>query len=159
MLESFRKIFADLVDGGKEPARYDERDYRLAAAALLVHTAGIDGGVSEAERARLRDVVKLRFKLDDEAADELIEKATEADEKAVDLYRFTAKLNRSLDHMARARMVEMMWQVVFADGVVSEFEDNLIWRAADLLHVSREERIALRAQVAASRLPQNGETS
>jgi uncharacterized tellurite resistance protein B-like protein len=41
----------------------------------------------------------------------------------------------------------MMWQIVFADGAVTEFEDNLIWRAADLLHVSREERIALRERV------------
>jgi uncharacterized tellurite resistance protein B-like protein len=45
----------------------------------------------------------------------------------------------------------MMWQVVFADGAVTEFEDNLIWRAADLLQVSREERIALRTRVAGSR--------
>jgi len=42
----------------------------------------------------------------------------------------------------------MMWQVVFADGTVSEFEDNLVWRAADLLGISREERIALRQRVA-----------
>jgi uncharacterized tellurite resistance protein B-like protein len=42
----------------------------------------------------------------------------------------------------------MMWQVVYADGAVSEFEDNLIWRAADLLHVPRRERIALRNRVA-----------
>ena len=44
-------------------------------------------------------------------------------------------------------MVEMMWQIVYADGNVTEFEDNLIWRAADLLGVSRDERIALRERV------------
>ena len=151
MFEAFRKLIAELGDGGKDPERYDERDYRLAAAALLVHTAAIDGVVSDVERERLHDVIKQRFKLDDEAADELIAKATEADQKAIDLFQFTAKLNRSLDHKARARLVEMMWQVVYADSEVTEFEDNLIWRAADLLHVSREERIALRAQVAALR--------
>ena len=45
-------------------------------------------------------------------------------------------------------MVEMMWQIAFADGIVTEFEDNLVWRAADLLGISRDERIALRARVA-----------
>lgn len=146
MFEAFRKLFADDTD----PKRYDERDYRLAAAALLVHTAAIDGSISDVERERLHGVIKQRFQLDDAQADELIAKATVADENAVDLFRFTAKLNRALDEKARARMVEMMWQVAYADGVVTEFEDNLVWRAADLLSVSREERIALRNRVAAS---------
>ena len=44
----------------------------------------------------------------------------------------------------------MMWQIVCADGVITEFEDNLIWRAADLLGISRDERIALRERVTAS---------
>ena len=151
MFEAFRKIMADLADSGKDPERYDDNDYRVAAGALLVHAAGIDGGISDVERARLHAVIKQRFKLDDAATDELIARATEADEKAIDLYRFTVELNRTLEHKARARLVEMMWQVVYADDEVTEFEDNLIWRAADLLHISREERIALKAQVAASR--------
>jgi uncharacterized tellurite resistance protein B-like protein len=45
-------------------------------------------------------------------------------------------------------MVEMMWTVAYADGAVSEYEDNLIWRVADLLGVSSTERIALRHRVA-----------
>ena len=49
----------------------------------------------------------------------------------------------------RARIVEMMWQIAYTDDVVTEFEDNLIWRAADLLSVSQTERIALRERVAA----------
>lgn len=140
---------AELAEGGKEPARYDARDYRLAAAALLVHAAAIDGNIADVERARLHSVVKQHFKLDDEDTDELIAEATVADDNAIDLYRFTTQLNRTLDAIERARIVEMMWQVVYADGIVTEFEDNLIWRAADLLHVTREERIALKNQVAA----------
>jgi uncharacterized tellurite resistance protein B-like protein len=53
-----------------------------------------------------------------------------------------------VDEEGRCRIVEMMWQVVYADSEVSEFEDNLIWRAADLLGVSRRVRIGLRRQVA-----------
>ena len=45
-------------------------------------------------------------------------------------------------------MVEMMWEIIYADGAVSEFEDNLVWRAADLLGISAQERIALRERVA-----------
>jgi uncharacterized tellurite resistance protein B-like protein len=151
MFDSFMKLIAGEGDGGKHPERYDENDYRLAAAALLMHAATIDGSVSQAERDKLHAVIKLRFDLDDAAADALIEKAAEAEQEAIDLYKFTARLNRSLDHVGRARIIEMLWQIVCADGIITEFEDNLIWRAADLLGISRNERIALREQVMASR--------
>lgn len=150
MFGSFRKLMADLVDGDRPANEYGDNDYRLAAATLLVHAASIDGSVSDVERARLHDVLKQRFSLDDAGTDKLVEEATEADAKAIDLYQFTSKLNRSLDDNGRARLVEMMWQIVYADGAVTEFEDNLIWRAADLLHVSRDQRIALRARVASA---------
>jgi uncharacterized tellurite resistance protein B-like protein len=148
MFDAIMKFIGDLSEDEPRPDEFAETDYRLAAAALLVHTAGIDGQVSESEHARLRDLIKERFKLDDEAAGKLLARAEEADEKAIDLYQFITRLNRALDDKQRARIVEMMWQVVYADGRVTEFEDNLIWRAADLLHVSREERIALRQRVA-----------
>ena len=151
MFESFKKMFSELSgDDGKHPAHYEENDYRLAAAALLVHAATIDGSFSAVERARLRSVVQQRFELSDEQTDTLLADATEAEQQAIDLYKFTARLNRSLDEKGRARVVEMMWQVVCADGVITEFEDNLIWRAADLLGISRNERIALRERVMAA---------
>jgi uncharacterized tellurite resistance protein B-like protein len=46
-------------------------------------------------------------------------------------------------------MVEMMWEIVFADGQVDEFEDNIVWRASDLLGISTRDRVELRHQVAA----------
>jgi uncharacterized tellurite resistance protein B-like protein len=151
MFDSLRKLISDLGEGGKHPSRFEDDDYRLAAAALLVHAAGIDGNFSEAERRMLHALLMQRFELDDASADELIAKATAVEQRAIDLYAFTAKLNRSLDEAGRARMVEMMWQIAYSDGVVTEFEDNLIWRAADLLGVSQNERIALRERVSVSR--------
>ena len=151
MFNSLRKLISDLGEGGKHPSHFEDDDYRLAAAALLVHAAAIDGSVSDAERAKLHGLIKQCFNLDDAATDELVAEATEAEQKAVDLFHFTARLNRSLDEAGRARMVEMMWQIAFTDGVVTEFEDNLIWRAADLLGVSQSERIALRERVSTSR--------
>jgi uncharacterized tellurite resistance protein B-like protein len=147
MFESFKSFIAEFVDGEKRPDQFAEDDYRLAAAAMLVHAAAIDGEMSQSERDKLHAVIKQRFALDDATTDELITKATTAEHEAVDLYHFTHQLNRALDEDGRAKIVEMMWEIVYADGQRDELEDNLVWRAADLLGVSQQERIALRRRV------------
>src|SRR5262249_20832654 len=119
MLESLRNLISDLTGGDKHPGRFEENDYRLAAAALLVHASAIDGAAKPAEHDKLRTVLKARFNLDDNATGELIEAATQAEHEAVDLYHFTSLLNRSLDEDGRRGIVEMMWEIVFADGHVS----------------------------------------
>jgi uncharacterized tellurite resistance protein B-like protein len=148
LFDAIKSFVADLASG-KPPGGFGEQDLRLATAALLVHAAAIDGTVSGAERGKLQSLLQQRFELDDIAASELIEQAIVADEKAVDLYHFTRQINGSLDDKERLRLVEMMWTIAYADGKASEFEDNLIWRVADLLGVSSTERIALRQRVAA----------
>lgn len=153
MFDAFRKFLSDLTTGDKHPTRFEDNDYRLAAAALLVHVAAIDGEVTPVERERLHAVIKQRFGLDEAATDELVAEATQAEQQAVDLYHFTSLINRSLDEAGRLRIVEMMWEIVYADGRVTEFEDNLLWRAADLLGISSRERIELRRQVAGERAP------
>ena len=148
MFESFRNFVAEFVDGEKHPSQFADDDYRLAAVALLVHAAAIDGDMSLSERDKLHAVVKRRFSLDEASADELIDKATLAEHESVDLYHFTSLLNRVLDEEGRARVIEMMWEIVYADGRRDELEDNLLWRAADLLGVSQQERIELRQRIA-----------
>lgn len=148
MLHAFKQFLSELTGADKDQQRFEENDYRLAAAALLIHAATIDGDMSDIERNRLIEILKLRFALDDAAAEELVTEATAAEQQAVDLYHFTSLLNRSLDEAGRQQIIEMMWQVAQADGRVTEFEDNLIWRAADLLYVPSEARIALRRRVA-----------
>ena len=148
MLDSLKNFLSDLAGGDKHPGRFEQNDYRLAAAALLIHAATIDGKETGAERDKLRAVLKSRFSLDDAAANELVDTATLAENEAVDLYRFTSLINRTLDEKGRLGIVEMMWEVVFVDGRMNEFEDNLMWRAADLLGVSSRDRIALRRRVA-----------
>jgi uncharacterized tellurite resistance protein B-like protein len=148
MFESFKNFVAEFVNGEKHPSQFADNDYRLAAVALLVHAAAIDGDISQRERDKLHSVVKRRFGLDDALTNELIEKATAAEHEAVDLYHFTSLLNRMLDEEGRARIIEMMWEIVYADGRRDEIEDNLLWRAADLLGVSPRQRIELRRRIA-----------
>lgn len=148
MLQILKDFLSDVGLGEKPASRFDDNDYRLAAAALLIHVMTIDGKETGAEQNKLHELLKRQFDLDDGATAELIDVATAADREAVDLYGFTSLLNRSLDEDARRRIVQMMWEMVYADGNMNEFEDNVVWRASDLLGISQRDRVELRREVA-----------
>ena len=147
MLDEIRRLFAELHGGDKHSSHFDGDDYRVAAAALLVHVATLEHDLTGPARQKLRDLLMAQFSLTGALTDELIEAALAADREAVDFYHFTHLLMRTLDEQGRLRVVEMLWKMAFADGAISEFEDNMMWGVADLLAVSPRDRIALRQQV------------
>jgi uncharacterized tellurite resistance protein B-like protein len=159
MLDGLRHFIADIVSPGTHQVRsFDDTGYRLAATALLVHVISLDGAPSEIEKRKLHSLLESSFGLDPGTADQLIASAMLVEGEAVDLYHFTSVIMRSVDEAGRLRIVEMMWELVYADGQVSEFEDNVVWRAADLLAISSRDRIELKHRVAARR-PASGSGS
>lgn len=147
MFRTLSDFISEITGGHREAAAFDETDYRLAAAALLVHVMSIDGAVTDEEQTILKQILSSRFALDGAETDALVELAIAKDAEAVDLYAFTSVLNRALDDEGRLRVVEMMFEVAYADGGLTEFEDNLVWRAAELLNVGSRERIRIRREV------------
>jgi uncharacterized tellurite resistance protein B-like protein len=147
MLDGLRQFITEMVSPGTEPRVFDESDYRLAATALLIHIVSLDGQPTAIEKRKLHSLIETSFKLDPGTADQLIASATRAESDAVDLYRFTSVIMREVDEAGRRRIVEMMWEMVFADGKITEFEDNVLWRAADLLGISGRDRIDLKHAV------------
>lgn len=145
----FRSLsdFIASITRGEEKKTFDENDYRLSAAALLVHVAASDDHFDDAERNVLLDVLIQRFDVAPEDADALIDAAVSADREAVDLYQFTSMVNRSLDEESKKKLVEVLFLIGYADGKLSEFEDNIVWRAAELLHVSSQDRIEIRKRI------------
>jgi uncharacterized tellurite resistance protein B-like protein len=149
MLDGLRQFIADVVSSAAPQDRtFDDTGYRLAATALLIHVISLDGEPSDVEKRKLHSLLETRFGLNPGSADKLIASATLVEGEAVDLYHFTSVIMRSVNEEGRLRIVEMMWELVYADGQVSEFEDNVVWRAADLLGVSSRDRIDLKNRVA-----------
>jgi uncharacterized tellurite resistance protein B-like protein len=148
MFAALKNLLADLGQS-EAPRRFGEDDYRVAAVALLVHIADADGVTDAAESRRLKALVKERFNLDACEAAALIREAQQSDREAVDFYHFTHVLKRQLDEEGRHKIIEMMWDMAFADGTVDEIEENTVWRIAELLGVSNRDRVLLRQKVAA----------
>ncbi len=142
------KALVDRVLGDDErAANLREEELRLAAAALLVHASLIDGHVDPEETQKLKAMLQSRFAIDDDELRKTLKEAAAWEEDSVDLYGFTSIMCRELDQDGRQRMVEMLWEIVLADGVLHEFESNLVWRASELLGVSTQDRVRLRKLV------------
>lgn len=138
------KTFLQELTGQADDHHFDDADPRLAAAALLVHTISIDGEIATEEKDRLQKVLQDKYALSAAETAELIEEASAADKEAVDLYGFTSVLKRKLSEEERIDILALVWDLVYADGVVHEFEDNLVWRIAELLGISSRDRMILK---------------
>lgn len=146
MFDSIKDFFGKL----KHPdnaIHFEENDHRLAAAALLSHVMAADGLIQDSEREALTGILRRQYELSEDELAELIREAEEADHESVDFYSFTSVLKRDLDREGCEKVVEMLWEVVLADGVVHELEDNVVWRVAELLGVETRERVLLRQKV------------
>ncbi|MBY0532352.1 MAG: TerB family tellurite resistance protein [Xanthobacteraceae bacterium] len=139
----------DFISGisGDTPKPFDDNDYRLSAAALLVHVAASDDSFDDAERSVLHDALTQRFEIDADDANAFIDAAVAADREAVDLYQFTSMINRALDDEGKKKLVEVLFLMGYADGKLTEFEDNIVWRASELLHVASQDRVEIRRRI------------
>jgi uncharacterized tellurite resistance protein B-like protein len=146
VLSAIKRLLADVAGRG-ETVVIGEGELQLAAAALLFHVVAVDGVVSAEEREMLSSLLGRRFELDPVTTQSLVKAAENADAEAVDLYGFTSVLKRKLEQADRERIIEMMWKLVYADGSVHEFEDNAVWRVAELLAVPSQTRIRLKKSV------------
>lgn len=140
MLERLHKLFKSLT-GHERGAALTRDDPRVAAAALFFHVVDADGTVSDGERAKLGDAIASAYKLKGGELDAVLKAGERADDEAVDLYAFTSVLKRELDSEQRIAFVELLWDVVLADGERHELEENVVWRISELLGVSARQRI------------------
>lgn len=149
MFEKIKELFADLTGDTPSDRDLTEDEFQLAAAALLVHATHIDGTIEKSETQKLHEILCARFDMTSSDATKLIREAEIKEQDSVDLFGFTSVLTRNLDQPGRQKIVEMLWEIVLADGIIHEFENNLVWRASELLGVSTQDRIRLRKEVEA----------
>jgi uncharacterized tellurite resistance protein B-like protein len=143
MLNAIREFFESHVDG---PAgRGDERHtIEVATAALLVEVARLDRDLGVAERQAVLRAVNSKFGLSGEEAAMLVRLAEKEARQATDYYQFTSLINKRFSPEQKERVVELMWRVAYADGVLSAHERHVIRKIADLLHVPHRAYIAVK---------------
>lgn len=153
MFERVISFFRDLpLPGGNGHERATLDDPRVAAAALMYHVMDADGVRQDVEWDRIKQLLGEHYDLAGRQLDDLVKAGEEAEHQSVDLYTFTSVLNRHLDEAGRIAFIRLMWDVVYADGVLHELEDNTLWRIAELIGIDQRERVMARKE-AAGRAP------
>ena len=138
MIRKFRRLFESTVATAAraEEAEAREHGYHVATAALLVEVMRADYEVRREERDAVLRALEAAFDdLTPEEVRDLLARAEERADDATSLYEFTQHVNRQLDHDQKAHVVELLWQVAYADGSLDKYEEHLVRRIADLIHV------------------------
>jgi uncharacterized tellurite resistance protein B-like protein len=135
-------------------------DLRIAVAALLVEAAHIDDSFAASERAAIGRLLERRFGLSAASARQLLATAEEVADRSAQLFRFTRIINDRLSAEQRVEVIEMMWEVAYADGDLDALEDTLLRRVGGLIYVPDRERGEARQRVLRrlAQAPRDGST-
>jgi len=117
----------------------DEEPIRVAAAAVMIEAAIMDGDFDEQERHIISELLGECFDLSPSEVEAVIVAGIEAVENSVELYGFSRTLKNGYEPEQRIKIVEMLWHVSYADGVLHDYEANLVRRLSGLLHVTDRE--------------------
>jgi uncharacterized tellurite resistance protein B-like protein len=147
LFDSLRRWFA--APPASERAVVDVPPVHRAAAVLLAHMALEDGTLDPREIERMCDIAYRAFHLDPAAARSLIEAAIRQARKDVDLFHSIRPLVAELGQAQRIKLIEMLWDVVYADGVLHDRENALMRKITGLLYVSDADSGAARKRVLA----------
>lgn len=141
MLKAIRDFFEQHIDQAPAP-RQEAHRLQLATAALLVEVVRGDGTIAPAEREAMLAAIGAKFALAPQEAAALIDLAEREARLANDTYQFTSLINRSFSPAQKLRVVELMWQVAYADAGLSAHEQHVLRKVAELLHVPHGDYIA-----------------
>jgi uncharacterized tellurite resistance protein B-like protein len=108
---------------------------KIAVVALLISTAKYDGNFDDLEKLEIQKLIKSYFSLSSENTDELFKVAEEIENEANDLQQFTRSLNRVLSEEEKLKIIELIWKIVMADGIIDSYEENLVRRLSGLLYL------------------------
>jgi len=145
MFKSLKGFFAD---SNRASGTQDEVvQLQVATCALLLEVAHADDNYSDDELETITSLVAQRFDLDGTGATDLLNIAAEARSASGDVYHFSRLVNDSFSRERKLAVVELLWEVVYSDGILEAHEDALMHKLGTLLGVRHDELMALKSKV------------
>ena len=136
------------IEPGSEIQELDETQLiQIATCVLLLEVAKSDDEFSSIEKTTISAVLKKKFEISHEAAEELMEIAKGKREESIDLWEFTNLINENYSRERKIKVVEATWRVIYADRKLDKYEDHFIHKLARLLRLEHKEMIEAKLRV------------
>jgi len=140
MLKAITRFFdSHLSAGDGESHTVDQ--LQLATAALLIELSRTDNQVNENETRKILAILRERYDLPEADLEELVTLAGQENQEATSLYQFTSLINDRFDPREKSQLILNMWEVAYADGRIDRYEEHLIRKISELLHLSHKDFI------------------
>jgi len=146
MLKKLSEIFSGAAAAHDDSA-YENEKLKVALAALLVEMARADFDQTEDENAEIAALLAGHFGLSESESLALLQKAEVATDDSVCLHDFTRTLHTNLNPEERLKVIELLWMVALSDDKLDKYEDYLVRKVADLMHVPFSDVIRVRNAV------------
>lgn len=145
MLNAFKKFFEGPGTGNKG----EDKEARLKAAtcALLLEAATADDSFSDIEQKKVVEILKSRFGMTDEAVKELIDESKRERQNEADIWYFTNLINQNLSNEEKYDLMEAVWEVIYSDGTLGEFENYVAQKLYRMLNIDHSKFIELKLKV------------
>ena len=121
-----------------------EHRLQLASAVLLLEVAQADREYSSEESSKIQQAIAVKFSLTDADIQHLMQLAENKSREATDYHQFTSLLNKEFSNQQKVRLIELMWQVAYADGELDPHEDHFIRKISELLYLRHGEMLSAR---------------
>jgi len=147
MFARLKRLIGDAAAPADGKTSHSFEEKQLAAAALMVEAARLDSSFDEVERERIESLLQNHFALASEEAQALLAAGQEASDNSVEWQGFTRSIKNGFDQDERIAIIEMLWEVAYADGELHDYEASLIRRITGLLYVPDRESGEARKRV------------
>lgn len=148
MIDIVKRFFGTLSpDEPSQTGNESKHDARVAVCALLVEMAKIDETFTAAEMSKIIYILKDKYGLSADDADELISVAEQELDGSIDYWQFARLINDNYSTEEKMDIIEMLWRIVFVDGQMDKYENHLMHKLAELLRLSHQQLIEAKIKV------------
>lgn len=141
MLDSIKQFFTEKMEITESSQPDHSHRLAIATGAILLEIAKTDREFEQNEQDTIVELLKKQFQLADNDVSEILELAEKERKQSLDLWQFSNLINENYSNLEKEKLLEMIWQVAFADGRIDKYEDYLIRKFTSLLHMSHSDMI------------------
>ena len=135
---------------GKEEEIQEESNLTLlnnSCAALLVEIAFADKDFDETEKASLKQSLIEAYAIDESDIEEIIRDAENTVSESTSLYGYTSIVNTEFQYDDKLKLLRNLWKIAYADGYLDKYEEHLLRKISDLIHISHSDYISIKLEI------------